>query len=178
MFTSDNWDPFEVALVEIFGTLERPPYKGRGRPHDPVWVPHGNLKYAQVCKRRKNGRVVDVVQRVVFGDEEEVLEILGADDDRCINTAYVERFNLTTRTCLARFVRKGMNFSKDLTIHSRVMDLYQAWYNLVKPHRSLSVRCDNGKRKWTNRTPMMAEGRTDHVWTLKELLSFRIPVHR
>lgn len=67
-----------------------------------------------------------------------MLHLLGVDEDRCINTAYVERFNPTIRNCLARFIQKGVNFSKDLTIHIEVLDFLQAWYNLVKPHNSLS----------------------------------------
>ena len=30
-------------------------------------------------------------------------------------------------------------------------------------------------KKWAPRTPMMAESLTHHVWTLEELLSFRVP---
>ena len=134
VFVSDNWDPFEIALLLTYSTVEQVPYSGVGRPPDPVLVPHTELKYAQVCKKREKGRVVKVIQRVVFGNEEEVLKLLGADEDGCINTAYVERINLTTRNCLARFIRRGMNFSKDPEIHTLVLDFFQAWYNLVKPH--------------------------------------------
>ncbi len=177
VFVSDNWDPFEIALLLTYGTLEEMPYSGVGRPPNPVLMPHPDLKYAQVCKKRKNSQIVKVIQRVVFGNEEEVRRLLGVDEEGCINTAYVERINLTTRNCLARFIRMGMNFSKDPEIHSLVLDFYQAWYNIVKPHKSLRIPCSNGIRRWKKRTPMMAEGRTDHIWTVKELLSFRVPVH-
>lgn len=178
VFTTDKWDAFETALVQVYGTIEHPSYSGRGRPPNTIWIPYEQLKYAQVCKKRQNGRLVKVVQRVVFGDEQEVLQLLGADKNRCINTSYIERLNLTIRNCLARFVRKGMNFSKNPTIHTRALDLLQAWYNLVKPHNSLRLPCLNEKRRWIKQTPMMAERRTDHIWTMKELLSFRIPVHQ
>ena len=177
VFTSDNWDSFETALVQTYGILETPEYSGRGRPPCPRLIPYEDLKYAQVCKIRKKGKVIKVVQRVIFGDEEEVLHLLGADKDRCINTAYIERFHLTIRNCLARFVRKGMNFSKNPIVHSRTLDLLQAWYNLVKPHKSLRIPCIDGKQRWIKQTPMMAEGITDHIWTLKELLTFRTPIH-
>ena len=65
------------------------------------------------------------------------MEALGVDSDGKISTAYVERLNLTIRNSLARFVRKGMNYSKDLQIHSHAIGFFQAWYNLVKPHQSL-----------------------------------------
>ena len=178
VFTSDNWDSFETALVHTYGLIETPEYSGRGRPPQPRWIPYEDLKYAQVCKIRKKGKVIRVVQRVVFGDEEEVLKLLGADKNRCINTAYIERFHLTIRNCLARFVRKGMNYSKNPIVHSRALDLLQAWYNLIKTHKSLRLPCLDGKRRWIKRTPMMAEGITEHVWTMKELLTFRLPIHQ
>ena len=63
------------------------------------------------CKRRDKGRVVEVVQRIVFGDPKEVMRLLGGDADDKINTAYIERFNLTIRNSLASFIRRGMNSS-------------------------------------------------------------------
>jgi len=66
----------------------------------------------KVCKKRRNGKIVEVVQRVVFGDPDEVLEILcGNNSDGKINTSYVERLNLTIRNSLARFIRRTMNES-------------------------------------------------------------------
>jgi hypothetical protein len=176
VFTSDNWDPIKDALLRVYGVIEQPPYKGRGRKPFPRLVPPSDLRYAQVCKKRKKGRVVEVVQRVVFGDPEEVMSLLGADCGGTINTAYVERLNLTFRNSLARFIRRTMNFSKEMQMHVHAIDFFQAWYNLVKPHQSLRVRVDDGKRKWKQRTPLMAEGLTDHVWTLEELLTFKVPV--
>ncbi len=176
VFTSDNWDPIKEALVTVYGILEHPPYKGIGRKSYPVLILLSDLKYAQVCKKRKKGRVVEIVQRVVFGDPDEVLNLLGADLEGTINTAYVERMNLTFRNSLARFIRKTMNTSKRMKMHSRAIDFFQAWYNFVKPHKSLRILINDGKRKWKQRTPMMAEGLTDHVWTLEELLTFKVPV--
>jgi len=34
---------------------------------------------ARICKRRENGRVVEIVEEVVFGEPENVLRLLGAD---------------------------------------------------------------------------------------------------
>jgi len=79
VFTSDNWDPIKEGLVNVYGVVIQPPYKGIGRKPYPVMIPHSELKYAQVCKKRQKRRVVEVVQRVVFGDPDEVLSLLGAD---------------------------------------------------------------------------------------------------
>jgi hypothetical protein len=176
VFTSDNWDSFEEGLLNVYGFLETPTYQGRGRKPLQALLPYPNLKYAQVCKRREKGRVIEVVQRIVFGEPNEVLRLLGADNGGKINTAYIERFNLTIRNSLARFIRRGMNGSKDLQMHSRAIDFFQAWYNFVKPHHSLRLEVNLGRKKWMQRTPAMAEGITDHVWSLKELLKFRVPI--
>lgn len=176
VFISDNWTPFVEGLINVYGTLEQTPYKGIGRKPLPRLNPYEDLKYAQVCKKRVKGRVVEVVQRVVYGDVDEVLSILGADSGGCINTSYVERINLTIRNSLARFIRRGMNCSKNIQMHSRAIDFFQAWYNFVKPHKSLRIEINSGNRRWREMTPVMAEKLTDHIWTLGELMSFRIPI--
>jgi len=45
------------------------------------------LKYAA----KGEGRVVEVIQRVVFGDPNEVMKLLGADTGGKINTSRIER---------------------------------------------------------------------------------------
>ena len=69
-----------------------------------------------------------------------------------------------------------MNYSKTMRMHKKALDLFQEWYNFIKPHKSLRSKIDSGNRKRFQRTPAMAEGVTDHTWSLKELLMFRIPV--
>jgi IS1 family transposase len=133
VFTTDNWDPFEEGLVNVYSFLETPYYSGIGRKPYSVLIPYPSLKYAKVCKKRRNGRVVEVVQEVVFGDPVEVMEALGVYSGRSINTAYIERLNLTIRNSLARFVRRTMNSSKIKKKHSHVVDFFQAWYNSSNP---------------------------------------------
>jgi IS1 family transposase len=176
VFTSDNWSPFEDGLVSVYSFLEIPSYTGRGRKPLPVMVPYPNLKYARVCKRRENNRIVEIVEEIVFGEPDEVLHLLRADSGGRINTSYVERLNLSIRNSLARFIRRGMNCSKNINIHSNAIDFFQAWYNFVKPHKSLRLEIKDGNKKWMQRTPAMAEGLTDRVWSLRDLLCFRIPV--
>jgi hypothetical protein len=52
------------------------------------------------------------------------------------------------------------------------MDM-RVWYDFVKPHHSLRLEVNSGRKKWMQRMPAMAEGITDHVWSLKELLKFK-----
>ena len=176
VFTSDDWDAFEEALLNVYGKIELPQYKGIGRKPLPKLVPLENLKYVKVLKKKVKNIIVETIQRIIFGDPKEIFEILGADSDGFIGTSYVERINLTIRTSLSRFIRKGMNFSKTKRKHTRALDLFQAWYNFIKPHKSLRLKIESEIKKWFQRTPAMAEGITDHVWSLKELLTFRVPV--
>jgi IS1 family transposase len=176
VFISDDWDAFEEALIKVYGKIELPQYKGVGRKPLPKLVPIDDLKYVKVLKKKVKNFVVETVQRVIFGDPDEIFEMLGANSDCYIGTSYVERINLTIRTSLARLIRKGMNFSKIMKMHQRALDLFQAWYNLIKPHKSLRLKIESEDKKWFKRTPAMAEGITDHIWTLKELLTFRVPV--
>lgn len=175
VFISDDWDAFEEGLINVYGKMELPQYKGIGRKPLPKLVPLDDLKYVKVLKKKAKNYVVETIQSIIFGDPEEIFEMVGTNSDGYIGTSYVERINLTIRTSLVRFVRKTMNFSKKMKMHTEAFDLFQAWYNFIKPHDSLKLRIDSRNRKWFQRTPAMAEGITDHVWSLKELLTFRIP---
>jgi hypothetical protein len=133
------------------------------------------LKYSRVCKKRKNGQLLEVAQHIVYGDPEEVMRLLGVDSGEKINTAYIERINLTIRNSLARFVRKSMNCSKILRRHTHALEFFQFWHNFVKPHKSLRLEINEGKKRWMQRAPAMAEGLVDHIWTIKNLMTFRVP---
>jgi hypothetical protein len=106
------------------------------------------------------------------------MQLHGADSGGKINTAYIERLNITIRNLLARFVRKSMNCSKILGRYTHVMDFFQAWYNFIKSHESLRLRIDQGRKRWMKRTSAMAEGLTDHIWTIKKPMAFRMPIQR
>jgi len=50
-------------------------------------------------------------------------------------------------------------------------------YNLCWPHASLRLEAPAGSgRKWLERRPAMAAGLTDHPWTLRDLLHYRVPL--
>lgn len=176
LFTSDKLPAYVEALIANYSTPEPPPVKrGRGRPRtEPRRVREPELRYAQVDKQREGGRVVEVRRRIVFGSTAVITEILGAQQ---INTSYVERDNLTSRQSNGRLVRKTLSHSKKGYYLQRHIDLEDAVFNFVRPHlalRTAGLRPING-RKWQQRTPAMAAGLTDHIWTLEELLSYRLP---
>ena len=69
-------------------------------------------------------------------------------------------------------VLKSLGFSKALDLHKWAAAWQDAVYNLVRPHQSLRRSCaDDSQRRWQLRTPAMAANLTDHIWTVKALLS-------
>ena len=50
-------------------------------------------------------------------------------------------------------------------------------YHVCWSHASLRLEAPAGSgRKWLERTPAMAAGLTDHPWTLRDLLHYRVPL--
>jgi len=175
-FTSDERADFTSALLEVYGVKVIPKYKGRGRPPKPQKVPPPNLKYARVKKHRRKGRIVNVETQVVFGTEKEIEKILqNSPVSSHINTAYAERQNLTYRQGDSRCQRKTQKFSKITEMFILQLWIFLAYYHFVRPHWSLRIEDSNGRRRWKQRTPFMAAGITDHIWSSRELMLYAIP---
>jgi hypothetical protein len=164
---SDGWGGIDDAMVEVYGVV--PEYQGRGRPPT-LKRPQSGWQYLQVVKQRENGHVVGVKLRVIYGDEEEVVKLLGK------STAYVERTHLTMRLFNGRLTRKTLAFSKLPEMYRASAAWEDLVYNLARPLKTLRVEIfDDPHRRWKPRTPAMAAGLTDHTWTVKELLKTVVP---
>ena len=94
-----------------------------------------------------------------------------------INTSLIERDNLSVRQHNGRTVRKTLSYSKDWQMHQYSIDFEDAVHNFVRVHSSLRVELPEpqGRRKWRQRTPAMVAGLTDHVWSIRELVTYRLP---
>jgi len=185
-FTSDELPHYADALLDAYGVWYTPPRRpGPGRPPSPRKIPPPELCYAVVVKERERGHVVKVTTRIVYGTTEQIEAALRSSSvSTVINTYGVERNNLTVRQHSRRIGRKVNAFSKDRDYLEHQLTLAFAYYHFVVPHRGLRQRLaravpTKGPRasykKWTAVTPAMAAGLTDHVWTMDELLSFRVP---
>jgi IS1 family transposase len=97
----------------------------------------------------------------------DVRKVTGDPDPERISTSYVERQNLTMRMGMRRFTRLTNGFSKKVENLSHAVALHYMHYNFARVHSSLTVKNEDGTR--TKRTPAMAAGVTDHVWTLREI---------
>ena len=171
-FFSDGFSSYLQALIAVYHQIVTFPHTGgRGRPKDPVMAPHSDFVYGQIIKEKKCGPLKALNDRVLCGAER--LGKLGLN----ISTGLIERLNLTLRRSLAPLVRKGSGFCKDRELMRRRVTFFQAFCNFSRPHRSLRVplpesqRCSQGAihTKWLSRTPGMAAGITDHIWSFREL---------
>ena len=170
LFSSDQLDQYARALLQGYGVSFLPSKKpGPGRPPKPRLIPPDDLLYVQVVKKYKANRIVSVTRRVVFGDAENVEDILRQSTvSNKINTAYVERGNGTIRHLNSRCNRKTYRFSKSKINHVRQLTLSIAYYHLCLPHKTLT------KRSGRPTTPFMSAGLTDHVWTMGEILQYPV----
>jgi IS1 family transposase len=183
-FTSDQWPAYTQALLNVYGAWYCPLRRGhRGRYPHPRHDPGANLLYAQVIKHRTHGQITGVSTTVIFGDPVRVAAQLATSSvSQTINTSFVERDNLTQRQQNRRLTRRTNGFSKDLSWFEKQMWLSLAYYHFVLPHHSLRrplsvmepTRGLGSARRWEPRTPAMAAGLTDHIWTMEELLSYRV----
>jgi hypothetical protein len=130
-----------------------------------------DLYYATVCKKRERGRVVEVTRAVVFGTLCLLALLLSrARVSKTINTAFVERNNGTDRGQNARKHRKTYAFSKDLAMHHAASYFIGYTYNFCWCVRTLRVQGAEGR--YENRTPALAAGLADHVWSLQEWITY------
>ena len=172
LMTSDDYPAYETAILHAYGQTITPERTGKpGRPKVSYQVPPPGLTYATVTKLREKGRVVKLGTRVVFGTLTAVLLALGLSKvSNAINTAFVERENATDRHRNARKARKTYRFSKDWRHHEAVTYLSLYSYNFCWPVRTLTIKDEQGRG--CKRSPAMAAGLADHVWSMSEWLSF------
>jgi IS1 family transposase len=169
--TSDNYPAYETALLNAYGREVATTATGRPvRKMVPDKAPPAGMNYATVEKRREKGRVVEIITRVVFGTLAAVEAALAKSQvSRRINTSFLERQNATDRHHNARKVRKTYTFSKDWRVHEAMTYFTMYSDNFCWIVRTLRERIDEGH--WRQRTPAMAAGLADHVWTMREWIT-------
>ena len=183
LFLTDGLKDYATALLTHFGQWRHPARRQeRGPMPKPRWMPLPGLLYAQVVKAYRRRRLVGVTHRVVFGTMERVEQVLAACG-RKINTAFVERLNLDIRQRVAAVGRRVNTLGQGEEGLQQQLALYHAYYNFCLPHSSLRQpllvpEATNGRgsaKLWRPCTPAMAAGLTDHVWSLEEVLRYRVP---
>jgi hypothetical protein len=183
LFLTDGLKDYGTALLTHFGDWMQPQRRqAKGPMPKPRWMPLPALLYAQVVKSYRRRRVVGVTHRVVFGTQLAIEQVLAA----CgwtINTSFVERLNLDIRQRVAAIGRRVNTLCQGEAGLRDQLALCQVYHNFVLPHASLRQRLlvpepTHGRglaKMWRPCTPAMAADLTDHVWSLKEVLLYRVP---
>ncbi len=183
LFLTDGFKEYMSALLTHYGRwVQSPRRHAQGPAPRPRWMPLPQLRYAQVVKTVRRRRLVRVRHRVVFGTLDAVNHVL-APYGWQINTAFVERLNLDIRQHVAAIGRRVITMCKHEAGLHQQLTLYQTYHNFGLPHTSLRqplsqpvpTHGSGSAKRWRPRTPAMAAGLTDHVWTLREVLLFRVP---
>jgi IS1 family transposase len=183
LFLTDGLKDYATALLSHFGHWMQPERRQATGPlPKPRWMPLPELLYAQVVKSYRRRRIVGVKHRVVFGTQLAIEQVL-ATCGWTINTSFVERLNLDLRQRVAAIGRRVNTLCQGEAGLRDQVALFQVYHNFVLPHASLrqpllipqpTNGCGSAKLGRPC-TPAMAVGLTDHVWSLTEVLFYRVP---
>jgi IS1 family transposase len=166
LMTSDEYAAYASAIAAVYAEPAAAGGTAAAGPRLPDW-----LVYATVHKAREQNRVVRVETRLVFGLLLGLAAaLLYSAVSRRVNTVFIERANGTDRGQNGRKVRKTYRFSKDWDVHAAMTYFTLYSYNFCWPVRTLREQGEAGR--YRPRTPAMAAGLTDHVWSLEEWLLF------
>jgi hypothetical protein len=183
LLLTDGLKAYMTALLTHFGHWVQPSRRQvKGAMLKPRWMPLPQLLSAQVVKQYRRRRVVRVRHRAVVGTLEAVQQRLAAHNWQ-INMAFIERVNLSIRQQVAAVGRRVTTRCKHEAGLRQPLAVDQVYDNFCLPHASLRLPLrqpepTNGMgsaRRWRPRTPAMAAGLTERVWTLREVLLFRVP---
>jgi transposase-like protein len=166
----DGWASYPNAILRAFVEQVNESIQ-TGMHQMQVW---SHLMIGQVIKTQRKHRLVSVRHTLLRGEEQGLQQALEQSRGGTqINTAYIERLNGTMRERLASLTRKGRHASAHLEAFQWGMYLIGCTYNLCWPHQQLSKKEQMG---WVC-TPAMASGLTTHIWSVREVLTYKVPPH-
>lgn len=164
---TDGWSAYPGSIRRAFREKVKRT-AGVGRACLQVWP---QLHIGTVIKRTEKKRVVEITRRMAHGLLSQAEPLLqGSRGGSVLNTAFIERLNATFRERLASLTRRSRHAAHRLKALETGMYLIGCTYNFCFPHHELSKT----KHFGSPCTPAMAAGLTEHVWSICELLSYRI----
>lgn len=171
---TDGWAAYSGSIRRAFREKVKV-MTGRGRARLQVWP---ELHIGVVIKHPVKYHRTHITRQLVQGTLEQAMVLMTASrGGKVLNTAFIERFNGTMRERLAALTRKCRHAAHRLNALHTGMYLLGCTYNFCWPHQELSRSAPDaqtGKRTWVACTPAMASGLTDHVWSVFELMSYRV----
>src|SRR5215470_3709224 len=181
LFTSDGLNLYFYALTAHFGDWREVCRRGRNVRQ---WQVAAGLIYGQVKKSYRRRKLVRVSHVMRLGTEEALKATLqGLGFSGRLNTAFIERVNLTVRHAIAALARRTWATAQQSPHLLAHLEWWRAYYHFVRPHEALRVKLvqpreRGGKRlaqRYRQRTPAMAAGRTHRRWAAREVLSYPLP---
>jgi len=148
-----------------------------GRPKLVSWP---NMAIVQVVKQRVDGQL-NITRRIVQGSQKMVQSLIQQSQGHGgINTAFIERLNATFRQRLNSLARRTRTLVQKAETLEAGMYIVGCLYNFCDPHHSLRLKLSVGRfgYRWVPRTPAIAAGLADHIWTPQELFNFKVPLPR
>jgi hypothetical protein len=158
-----------VAAVSLPGTAHFGQWtQPEGKRH-PVWQVLPDLLYGQLLKIRSGYHLKYVHTKMLCGTRAQLTErLLLAGLSGQIQTAFIERLNLTLRHQVAALRRRTWALAyTGQSLRWRVA-LAAGYYNFCRPHQALRVPLGHGQCR--GRTPAMALGVTGHRWNVREFI--------
>ena len=147
LMTSDAYPAYQEAILQVYGTEVTTTPTGRdSKRMVPEKVPPPELTYATVEKKRRLGRVVEILVHLIFGTMAALARALRLSKvSRKVNTSFLERYNATDRHRNARKVRKTYTFSNDWQVHESMTYFTIYSYNFCWSVRTLNERSEDVK---------------------------------
>ena len=177
LFTSDGLNLYFYALTAHFGTWREERRRGRKVRR---WQVAAGLIYGQVKKCYRRRKLVRVTHVMRLGTEDALKAALqGLGFTGRLNTAFIERVNLTVRHGCSALARRTWATSQQASQLLAHLEWWRAYYHIVRPHAALREALVQPRERGGNllaqryrqRTPAMAAGRTNRRWTAREVLS-------
>src|SRR2546421_613719 len=164
---TDGWAAYPGSIRRAFREKVKQT-AGVGRACLQVWP---QLHIGTVIKRTEKKRVVEITRKMASGLLAQAEHLLmQSQGGSVLNTAFIERLNATFRERKARLTRKSRHAARRLQALETGMYLIGCSYNFCFAHHELS----KAKHWGMACTPAMASGLTDHVWSVGELLTYKL----
>lgn len=160
-YVSDGWKPYAETIALTY--CDREP--SGIRPGWDILRPTEGIRLTQAVKHRHGRRLERVEVRATIGEPVDLPY-----------PVHLERLNGTLRDRLGCLTRKTHGFAKDVASWDALFRLALFEHNWLRPHRALRRPLPQpvAGRRYEQRSPAMALGLTDHLWSWQEFLSFPI----
>jgi len=171
LISTDGFNGYAQVFQQVYGVMLQPPRpQGRKQPAPRRLLPP-QLTHAMVQKVIEGGRLTEVKRQLAIGSRQNLKAALKASSGSTKgNTSFVERHNATDRQRNARKSRRTYRFSKDWQVHAAAGSFVLYSYNFCWAVHSLRLKGEDGA--YRPRTPAMAAGLANHVWTIGQWLGY------